>query len=146
MTPLPYQPIGSVILIRTPWVEWEKWGSGADPERGMDTVWAKTAIQSSPLAIRSSLHLNLPCAQLLSSLGTYSIFLNLRPMDPWRALGWSLEDHEVGWEKITSLFPLPSNWNMAFSFLLKEGHSHSCISYTCDFVTTRNHKYFHITL
>ena len=46
--------------------------------------------------------------------------------------------------KSKPLLTLASNWNLAFSWNMTVGKHH--ISSICDFVTNRNHKYFHILL
>ena len=66
-----------------------------------------------------SCYLPLTPAPPLPYLRTSTGVLSLGFMDPWRLFGCNLEDHEVGWGKITSLFSLPSNWNNFHSFWTK---------------------------
>lgn len=72
--PLPYQPMGRVIATGIPWVEWERWGSGANPERETDAVWAQTANAQDPFPSTFTGSKPAPPPQLLSSLGTRSTF------------------------------------------------------------------------
>lgn len=46
-------------------------------------------------------------------------------------------------KKFTSSFSVTSNWNLAFLSIINDNNKPQYISSSCDFVSNRNHRYFH---